>query len=301
MTRSPPSSGALLPISTIRPASVARGLGSSISVPRRRSTGTADNPARRSVASRPSGRRDVTNDAACRRHRSAVRRLPARAGPPRPPDPAERSRQPAPAAEPGGSDHPDRPPRPGRRSLARRQQVSASGRCRRWPATAQATIRARANRIGVAGRSWPEFAISSTNPSTDGTADSARASAASPFAENRSGPANSISSANTAGRPAAVAETSSAMRWRGQGHGPKRASAARSISTMTTSGAPADCRDSSGNRRSNARSRSAWRAAPGENAHPASNATRRTSPTRTGRLSRPRIAIDADFRSMANC
>ena len=55
VTRSPPASGALLPISTIRPARAPRACGSSIS----RAAGTVgadDGPQRRSAASRPSGR-----------------------------------------------------------------------------------------------------------------------------------------------------------------------------------------------------------------------------------------------------
>ena len=55
VTRMPPVSGALLPISTIRPASAARALGSSISVAAE-IVGGAGEPQSRSVGSRPSGR-----------------------------------------------------------------------------------------------------------------------------------------------------------------------------------------------------------------------------------------------------
>ena len=152
------------------------------------------------------------------------------------------------------------------------------------------------DKTGVVRTSTPEFVVSSTKPRTEGTIDSARASAASPSGENRSGPANRISSARTAGRPSAAAATRSAMRRRGQGQGPKRASAARSISTTTTSGPPPDCRDSSGNSRSSARSRSARRAPPGESVQAVSSTTRRTSPASRGFPSRCRTATDADLR-----
>ena len=300
VARRPPTSGALLPISTIRPVNVVRAAGSSISLAAGM-TGTADNPARRSIASRPSGRASVANH----QHPSGIDHQRGRTF--RKPDRLNRQARPNRRA----SQHQQRNPTDWTIRIGGRDQradpLRGVGKCRYraydavGPPQPRHMKLGRANRIGVAGRSSPEFAVSSTNPSSDGAAERARASAASPSAENRSGPANSISSANTSGCPAAAAETSSAMRWRGHGHGPKRASAARSISTMTTSGAPGGCRDSNGNRRSSARSRSAWRAAPGENAHMASNTTRRISPRRTGRPSRPRIAIDADFCSMANC
>ena len=128
------------------------------------------------------------------------------------------------------------------------------------------------------------------------TADSACASAASPSAENRSvrrtgcrapAPRDGRRPRRQPARPCGL---------RGQGHGPNRASAARSISTMTTPGPPAVGRGSSGNSRSNARSRSASRALPGDSAHAASSTARRTSPTSPGRSSRRSVATDKGFR-----
>ena len=282
VTRRPPSSGALLPISTIFPASEATAAGSSSSLV----TGMvwpvqfSGGPGRRSCASGPSGAANsairnapssIISALLPRASRIASTASPGRARPPvitnrgtrriGPSGSAAMISAPKPAAAPvnngAGPTSPGARHSPGKNILWR-------------------------DSTGVAGRSRPTAVVSRTNPSTEGARPRALASKASPSVDQRSGPASNISRAITAGFPLAAVATTRASCPRGHGQAPRRASAARSMSTITTSGRVGTGRNSRGARRSNARSLAGSRTVSAAPAQIASASEKAARPASTG-------------------
>lgn len=299
-SRSPPSSGALPPSSTILPLRLSRNAGS-------RSRRTADivrsdqsraGPMNRSRASVPSGT-----------ERSAIRIVPS---PWMISAPASRAASTAATARPGrtmplvdtssgtrricpsGSASMTSVPKPAAASANMPSGAPTPG-ARHSPDNA---IGCRA-RISVFGRLSRVSRVSSTKPSTAGAAASASASWLSPSGVQRSGPDSSISSAMHAGSPAAIAATIRASSPRGQGQAPKADSVARSISTMTTSGGAALRCVRAGRMRSNRRSLGMSRSGSGTSSQAARAVSSATAPASVGQGMRrwPRIDQGAPWRA----
>ena len=196
VTRSPPNSGALLPISTIRPGERGPRPGFVDQPSPPGSCGAAGQPqqAQRRIAAKRHGQSPTMQNAVA--DRSAARRPPARAGPSRRPGRAAPRRPPSPAAAPGGSGHRHRPP-----ATRAPKPCAASASTGIGPMTplarhrpgsddrrAQQDRRGRQVLTGI--RRYPARSRAQTVRPT-----AACASAASPSAENRSGPASRMSSA----------------------------------------------------------------------------------------------------------